>query len=134
MTTPPDPAAPQDELSALRERADALERELRATLDTARARTIRAELKAEAVRAGMVDLDGLKLIDPSELTMDDHGEVQGAASLMQTLRRTKPWLFAPVSSSAASVPPPSAPPRARLATDMTLDEWRAARAEMLKRR
>ena len=59
----------------------------------ARERLIRAEMKAEAIRAGMVDLDGLKLADTSGLTVDEAGEVQGAAALMQSLRKAKPWLF-----------------------------------------
>ena len=65
-----------------------------------RERLIRAELKAEAVRARMVDLDGLKLVDARELTVDEAGEVQGAAALMQSLRRAKPWLFGGASASS----------------------------------
>jgi hypothetical protein len=30
-------------------------------------------------------------------------------------------------------PPPAQPPRPRLATEMTYEEWQAARAELLKR-
>ena len=99
-----------------------------------RERLIRAELKAEAVRAGMVDLDGLKLVDSGAITVDAAGEVQGAASLMQSLRRAKPWLFSGASASSAATPPPAQPPRTRRATDMTTEEWLAARADLLRRR
>ena len=70
-----------------------------------RAAVIGGELKAEAVRAGMVDLDGLKLADLSAVTLDDRGAVVGAAAVMAALRRAKPWLFgAANSSSTAAVP------------------------------
>jgi hypothetical protein len=95
---------------------------------------LRAELKAEAVRAGMVDLDGLKLIDLDGLKLGGYGKVEGAGMAMSRLKRTKPWLFAHPSSSSPAVPPPSTPPRQKLATEMSEDEWRVARAELLKRR
>ncbi|MGC8468942.1 MAG: hypothetical protein ACP5NI_03455, partial [Acetobacteraceae bacterium] len=53
-----------ESLELLRERNAQLERRLAEMAEAVEARVIRAELKAEAVRAGMVDLDGLKLIDP----------------------------------------------------------------------
>ena len=115
-------------------RAAELQRRLVELEAQSRERLIRAELKAQAMRAGMVDLDGLKLVDASVLTLDAAGEVQGAATLMQSLRRTKPWLFAGASASSAATPPPAEPPRTRLATEMTTKEWLAARADMLRRR
>jgi hypothetical protein len=75
-------------------RVDALERQLIAAQQELETRLIRAELKAEAVRAGMIDLDGLKLLDISNAKIDEHGEVPGAAAMMAELRRSKPWLFA----------------------------------------
>jgi hypothetical protein len=99
-----------------------------------RTRLIRAELKAEAVRAGMVDLDGLKLIDVTAVTMTEDGEVAGAALLMQSLRRSKPWLFGQPSASSVAVPPPTQVAQPRRATDMTYEEWQAARSELLRHR
>jgi hypothetical protein len=115
-------------------RAAALQRRLAELETQSRERLIRAELKAEAVRAGMVDLDGLKLVDAGGLTVDDAGDVQGAAALMHSLRRAKPWLFTGASASSTATPPPAQPPRARRATDMTAEEWHAARADLLRRR
>ena len=123
-----------DDITALRERADTLERKLREAMETSQAQLVRVELKAEAIRAGMIDLDGLKLIEPTSLPLNAAGELEGAGDVIQKLKRAKPWLFGQASSSSAAAPPPSTPPRARLATEMTLDEWRTARAEMLKRR
>jgi hypothetical protein len=123
-----------DAIEALRQRAETLERELRETTAEAERRLIRAELKAEAVRAGMVDLDGLKLLDLSAVRLGAGGEVEGAAALMSQLRRGKPWLFGQASTSSSAAPPPSAPPRTKLATEMNEEEWRAARRELLRRR
>ena len=40
-----------------------------------RARLLQAELRAEAIRAGMVDLDGVKLIEPAAVTVNEAGEL-----------------------------------------------------------
>jgi hypothetical protein len=127
-----DPAAlPQSGAIA---RAAELEQRLAELEASTRTRLIRAELKAEAVRAGMVDLDGLKLVDATSLTLSAEGEVEGAAVLMAALRRAKPWLFGQASASSSAVPPPAEPPRARSATAMSYEEWQAGRTELLRRR
>jgi hypothetical protein len=115
-------------------RAADLERQLGEVEAQARERIVRAELKAEAVRAGMVDLDGLKLIDPSGIKTNAAGEVEGAAALMRDLRRAKPWLFGGASSSSTAAVPGPQVPKTKLATQMSYEEWQAARRELLKRR
>ena len=126
-------AEPPD-ADALRVRAEALERQVLEMTANHEAALIRAELKAEAVRHGMVDLDGLKLVDPSGLRIGESGEIDGAAALMQKLRRAKPWLFGDRSTSSVAAVPAAQPPQSRKATEMSLDEWRAARTELLQRR
>jgi hypothetical protein len=129
-TSPITGDAPTDDAA----RAAALERriaELEATMD---ARLIRAELKAEAVRHGMVDLDGLKLVDPAAMTVDEAGEVRGAATVMRDLKRAKPWLFGAASTSSTAAPPPAQPPKPRTAKEMSYAEWQAARADLVRRR
>ncbi len=113
---------------ALRAHAEALERQLHEAELQSASRLRHAELKAEATRAGIVDLDGLKLIDPSMQTEPE------ASVVIAKLRRDKPWLFASTSSSSAALPPQPAPMKRKLATEMNLEEWRAARAELLRRR
>ena len=124
-------------MAELRARADSLERQLTDLQRHTEGRLVRAELKAEALRAGMVDLDGLRLIDLPSLKLNERGEVVGAAALMQELRKGKPWLFAapmhPSSSNPAS-PPLAVPPKQKMATEMTDAEYRAARAAILKQR
>jgi hypothetical protein len=121
----------------LRARADLLERQLTELQRHTEGRLVRSELKAEAVRAGMIDLDGLRLIDLPALKLNERGEVEGAAALMQDLRKSKPWLFAAAlqsSSSNPSNPPPATPPKQKMATEMTDAEYRTARAAILKQR
>jgi hypothetical protein len=113
----------------------ALEQRLATMEAQMRERLVRAELKAHAIRAGMVDLDGLKLVDATSLALNDHYELDGGEQLMATLRRAKPWLFGShgTSTSSAATAPPAQAPRAKLATEMTDAEWQASRAEMLRR-
>ena len=112
---------------------DKLEKRLAALESRLRERLVHAELKAHAVRAGMVDLDGLKLLDASALTLNEQDEVEGAAELMRAMRRNKPWLFGGASTSSAAVPPAAQPSRPKLATEMSEAEWLAARGELLRR-
>lgn len=134
MTTPEQPQDTPDPLAELRARADALEQQLAATQTETEARLVRAELKAEAIRAGMVDLDGLKLVDFSSLKLSKSGEVENASTIMSRLRQAKPWLFGGSSSSSPATAPPVQPPRKKLANEMTDAEYRAARADLVKRR
>jgi len=98
-----------------------------------RARLVQAELRMEALRAGMVDLDGVRLIDPGAIRLTEAGGLEGGAALMTRLRQDKPWLFGRGSSSSGAAAPSAAPAAPRSAMDMGVDEWRAARAELLRR-
>ena len=122
-----------DAFRTLKAHAEALERQLHEVETRSAVQLRQAELRAEAMRAGIVDLDGLRLLDPEVFgagaeTRPAAGEVIGK------LRRDKPWLFGGSSSSSSGAAPAAAPLRKRLATDMTIEEWRAARAELLRRR
>jgi hypothetical protein len=120
--------------SALRERAEQLEREITKIREEGRLRLIKAELKAEAAKAGMIDIDGLKLLDASELTVADDGTIVGATRLMDIFKKAKPWLFPGGSSSISVQPPAPQPARAKLATEMSDTEYKAARAAILRQR
>ncbi len=131
--TPPDEQTVV--VTELRQRAEMLERQIMDLQKQAEGRLIRSELKAEALRAGMVDLDGIKLIETPELRINDRGELEGGAFLMQELKKAKPWLFSlPVpSSSSPSNAPPAQAPRQKAAMEMTDAEYRAAKAALVKR-
>lgn len=124
----------EDLLIELRTRAEALERELTEVQRKAEQRLIYAELKAEAVRAGIVDPEGLKLLDFSAAKLNESGQVENAASMIAEMKQARPWLFPSRSSSPAAVAPMAPPPRPKLATEMSVDEWRAARSALLNRR
>jgi hypothetical protein len=123
-----------DELAVLQAHADRLQEALEIRNREAAALLVQAELKLEAMRAGMIDLDCLKMINPEEIKLGPDGEALGLPALMGKLRRDKPWLFGVSTSSSAAAAPASAPPKRKLATEMSMDEWRAARAELLRRR
>ena len=123
-----------DDVATLRARNEQLEASLKEARASADRQLVHLELKAEALKSGMVDLDGLKLIEHGDVSIDENGQVHGAASVMARMRRAKPWLFTPASSSSAAGVPVNAPGRPKLATEMSLDEWRVARAELLRRR
>ncbi len=97
-----------------------------------RCRLIAANLRTEAVRAGMVDLDGLRLLDLSEVDLDDNDKIVDGRKLMIDLRRAKPWLFAPASTSSAAIAPVSQPVRQKTAMDMSDEEYVAARSAVTK--
>jgi hypothetical protein len=99
-----------------------------------KSRLITANLRTEAVRAGMIDLDGLKLIDLSEVRLDENDKVVGGRKIMADLRRNKPWLFGVASTSSTAAAPASQPVRPKTAMDMTEAEYTAARAAVTKYR
>lgn len=92
-------------------------------------RIIRAELKAEAIKAGMIDLDDLRLADLSKITLDEKGEVQGADGLMVKLKETKPYLFKAVSTTSTKEPPKPGDIKPKKAQDMTEEEYAIARRQ-----
>jgi hypothetical protein len=116
-------------------RAESAEAALASTQAQTNELLIRAELKAEAIRAGMIDLDGLKLLDLAEVRLNSNSEVNDASGILEKLKRAKPWLFGNTSSSSAAANPPRPePPRARHANELSHEEWLAARAALLRRR
>lgn len=95
-------------------------------------RIIRAEMKAAALKAGMVDLDGLKLADLSKVKLTEDGDVEGADALMEELKKAKPYLFGTPNSSNPNDPPPKNPPEKKSAKDMTDAEYEAAKRKLIE--
>jgi Phage minor structural protein GP20 len=91
-------------------------------------RVIRAELKAAAVKAGMVDLDGLKLADFSKVKLNDQGEVEGADELMASMKKSKPYLFGQPSTSSSHQAPKPGENKPKKVSEMT-DAERKAEAQ-----
>lgn len=96
-------------------------------------RIIRAELKAAAVKAGMIDMDGLKLADLSTVKLNDKGELEGADALMEAMKTAKPYMFQASGTTTQTAPAPAnTPPGVKLAKDMNPAEYAAAKAELIK--
>jgi hypothetical protein len=97
-------------------------------------RIINAELRIEATKAGMVDLDGLKLLDQDKagVALDDDGNVTGAAEAMEVLKKTKPFLFGAAKTGNPETPKPG-DPKSKSALDMTPQELAVAKKELTRR-
>ena len=121
-------------IAELTARCEQLEREIVLVKDRAASSMVKVHLHAEAARAGMVDLDGLKMLDLSQVTVTESGDVQGAAALMDKVRKDKPWLFGKPSTSNPGGAPPSQSPRQKLATEMTDAEYQTAREAIVRYR
>ena len=101
-------------------------------------RIIRSELKAHALKAGIVDLDALRLADTSTLTLSDTGDVVGAEMLIDTLRQQKPYLFGDVQSGVSTgttgqtlrAPTPAAPGELDART-LSREAWLSERGRLL---
>jgi hypothetical protein len=114
------------------ERPDEVSEEITRLRGEYQSRLVAANLRTEAVRAGMIDLDGLKLIDLSGVRLGADDRVIGGRKLMDDLRRNKPWLFVVTSSSSAAVAPVSQPARKKTALEMTDEEYAAARTAVTR--
>jgi hypothetical protein len=130
---PTDTDAPESPDADLRTRLARLELEGQENRRLNEKRVILAELKVEALRANMIDLDGLQFLDMSQVHLDDDGSVADNAEIIGRLKRAKPWLFATPSSSSIAKVPPSVPARQKLAREMSDEEYRIARANIIKR-
>ena len=95
-----------------------------------RMRVADAELRAEGARAGMRDLDALKMLsdEDRQAALDDGG----AAKAVTKLRKEKPWLFTSSTSAAARAPAAAGVAPANAMT-MSHEEWRTARAALLRK-
>ena len=92
-----DQASSDEEMEQLRARTRELETKLSESEERGRTTLIQAELKSLAIQAGIIDLDGLKLIEIDGLRIAANGEIEGAAGLIASLRKRKPMVT--VSSS-----------------------------------
>ncbi len=128
-----DDAVPETEAGDdWRARAEAAEAALVQGQHESSERLKRAELKIAAIRAGMIDLDGLKLLDFDQVTLAEDGTVPNATAIIADLRKSKAWLFGPSSSSSVAAAPRAQSPRMRHAREMSEAEWRTARATLIR--
>jgi hypothetical protein len=95
-------------------------------------RILRSELKAIALKAGMIDTDGLKLADLSKVKLLETGEIEGADALMEDLKKSKPYLFGQTQNSTSTDKKPKpADNKPKLATEMTPEEYAAEKKKLI---
>lgn len=93
-----------------------------------------AELKAHAVAAGLSDLDCIKMMDTSSLSVEEDGSVTGISEIVAAFKTAKPYLFGAEkksSSSTNSAVPAAAGAKKKDATTMDRDEWQKELASAL---
>ena len=101
------------------------------TEKAANERVLRAELKAIAIKEGMVDLDGLKLLDLSTVKIGENGEIEGAEALFKTAKESKPYLFKTTTTTTSTEPKPKeGDSKPKNAMEMTAEEYKAARSAL----
>lgn len=112
------------------EEADA---KVSAATAAANERIVRAELKALAVKEGILDLDDLKLIDVAKVKIKDDGELEGAEDVIKAFKEAKPHKFGKPSSSSHE-PPPKKPDGTdeppKKASEMDKKEYEAAKRRL----
>ena len=97
----------------------------------ANARIVNAELRLAATKAGMIDLDGLKLLDVTKVTLKEDGTVAGADELITQAKKDKPYLFGTGSTSSTATPPGKTPGAGgKDAMQLTDQEWAAERKRL----
>ena len=120
--------------TASADRIKQIETDAGARLTKAQQSAVRANLRVAAKEAGAADPnDMLALIPGDQLKVNEDGEIENAAALMTALKAAKPYLFGQASTSSTAPVPKTEPPVAKRATDMTDDEYRAARAAAVRR-
>lgn len=130
--TPPETADPAAELARLRAELEEMRSRLAAETERHRRESLEAELRLAALRAGMIDPDGVKLIDPAPL-LESADRPRAVAAAMERLRTSKPWLFGTTATTPPHPAPAPEPPRPRHARDMSREEYERAKAELLRR-
>jgi hypothetical protein len=121
--------------AAARDRDEAI-----ATVRTAAdQRVIQAELKAAAIHAGIIDLDGLKLANTEVLALNEQGGVEGIEHALSELKASKPYLFSgekpltPASTTTSQLQRAPAPAAPQLldARNLSREAWQAERQRLI---
>jgi len=132
MTDETPPIDPVHEIEQLRASLREAQARLAEEAERRRRLSLEAELRIAALQAGIIDPDGVKLIDPAPLLAREDPKA-AAAEALAALRAAKPWLF----GAATTTPPHPAPapesPRPRHAREMSREEYERAKAELLRR-
>ena len=133
------------DLARAREQARSAVAERDAVVSTLQAesneRLIRSELQLRALQHGILDLDGLRLLDTRAISVGQDGNVLGAEEALASFRTSKPYLFnqgslvvRPLTTTARENAPPRAEPEPVDARQLSREQWQVERARLLARR
>lgn len=92
-------------------------------------RVMRAELKAHAVKAGLVDMEALELLDLSSVKFNDKGELEGVDELFEAAKKAKPYLFGSQNTGSTEKKPPPAENTPKDVRKLTAAEYEAEKAK-----
>lgn len=130
----------KDELETVRAQTEKEKQELASKFDathkekqSVEKRWIEAEVKAQAVAAGIKDLDFIKLIDIAALTIGENG-IEGLQKTIEDFKAKKPDLFGAEKkfSSSTNAPFPSENKVTTTnARDMTNEEFAKAKMQIM---
>ncbi|WP_175969631.1 hypothetical protein [Burkholderia sp. BCC0322] len=94
-------------------------------------RVMRAELKAHAVKAGLVDMEALDLLDLSSVKFNDKGELEGVDALFEAAKKAKPYLFGAQNTGSTEKKPPPAENTPKDVRNLSAAEYEAEKAKMV---
>lgn len=92
-----------------------------------------AKLEALAIKEGLVDVDGLKLLDLSKIVQKDDGTFEGVEDVFKAAKESKPYLFGekPTHSSPPGKPPKPGDPKPLDARALSAEEYVREKAKLL---
>jgi len=121
----------RDEAAAFKAEIEKMRAEAEAAIAAERARGVEAlnmaELKVHAIKAGMVDLDGLKLLDVSKAERNEDGTLKDPDAVIAAFKGAKAYMFGEKTTGVTAPVPPPAAPKTVDAREMTPAEYQAAR-------
>jgi hypothetical protein len=118
-----------NELDAVyKQRNEEAETRIKELTLAARSKLLRAEVKTHALKAGIVDLDALKLLDMDKFKFDEEtGEIENADAIFKELKTAKSYLFQQPNTSSGATQPKAAPAGPIDAMKMSKEEFKAYR-------
>lgn len=97
-----------DEISAKdNEHKTALEQKISEVSGTYKKELMLTKVQVEAVKAGIIDLDGVKLADFSKVSFDEENNLVGSNELIEDLKKNKPYLFKKTDKTTYEKDPPA---------------------------
>jgi hypothetical protein len=93
------------------------------------------KVQVEAVKSGIIDLDGVKLADFSKISFDENDNLVGTAELIEELKKNKPYLFKKTDKTTYEKDLPAKGVDTKVdVRNMSKDEFSKFKATMLKQK